>query len=169
MPIADPRNRSDFGNKTKLMLHCDLRVRWKIASDLRFRAVISEPNTHSFCRNSGDLAPSTRKSLAIAIVRGSVTGVTEKVFMCSGTKVCTDKFCASGTRIWARILGNEFWAPEFWTRIPGSDFLTLFFPAKEPPLKNSPSRNSPPKIHLPKFNPEFGPKNSHCTSAGPFD
>ena len=51
------------------MLHCDLRVRWKVASDLRFRAAISEPKTPSFCRISGDLAPSTRKSLAIAIVR----------------------------------------------------------------------------------------------------
>ena len=51
------------------MLHCDLRVRWKVASDLRFRAAISEPETHSFCGISGDLAPSTRKSLAIAIVR----------------------------------------------------------------------------------------------------
>ena len=49
------------------MLHCDLRVRWKVASDLRFRTAISEPKTHYFCRISGDLAPSTRKSLAIAI------------------------------------------------------------------------------------------------------
>ena len=51
------------------MLHCDLRLRWKVASDLRFRAAISEPKTPSFCGISGDLAPSTRKSLAIAIVR----------------------------------------------------------------------------------------------------
>ena len=51
------------------MLHCDLRVRWKVASDLRFRAAISEPQTPSFCGISGDLAPSTWKSLAIAIVR----------------------------------------------------------------------------------------------------
>ena len=51
------------------MMHCDLRVRWKVASDLRFRAAISEPKTPSFCGISGDLAPSTRKSLAIAIVR----------------------------------------------------------------------------------------------------
>ena len=50
-------------------MHCDLRVRWKVASDLRFRAAISEPKTSSFCGTSGDLAPSTRKSLAIAIVR----------------------------------------------------------------------------------------------------
>ena len=51
------------------MLHCDLRVRWKVASDLRFRAAISEPKTPSFCGISGDFAPSTRKSLAITIVR----------------------------------------------------------------------------------------------------
>ena len=51
------------------MLHCDLRVRWKVASDLRFRAAISESKTPSFCGISGDLALSTRKSLAIAIVR----------------------------------------------------------------------------------------------------
>ena len=50
-------------------MHCDLRVRWKVASDLRFRAAISEPKTRSSCGISGDLAPSTRKSLAIAIVR----------------------------------------------------------------------------------------------------
>ena len=31
------------------MLHCDLRLRWKVASDLRFRAAISEPKTSSFC------------------------------------------------------------------------------------------------------------------------
>ena len=51
------------------MMHCDLRVRWKVASDLRFGAAISEPRTPSCCGISGDLAPSTRKSLAIAIVR----------------------------------------------------------------------------------------------------
>ena len=50
-------------------MHCDLRVRWKVASDLRFRAAISEPKTPSFCGIAGDLAPSTRRSLAIAIVR----------------------------------------------------------------------------------------------------
>ena len=53
----------------KAMPHCDLRVRWKVASDVRFRAAISEPKTPSFCGISGDLAQSTRKSLAIAIVR----------------------------------------------------------------------------------------------------
>ena len=52
-----------------IMLHCDFRVRWKVASDLRFRAAISGSETPSFCGISGDLAPSTRKSLAIAIVR----------------------------------------------------------------------------------------------------
>ena len=69
MPIAVPRNRRDFREKRKAMLHCDLRVRRKVASDLRFRAAISGPKTPSFCGISGDLAQSTRKSLAIAIVR----------------------------------------------------------------------------------------------------
>ena len=58
-----------FPKQEAAMMHCDLRVRWKVASDLRFRAAISEPKTPSCCRISGDLAPSTRKSLAIAIVR----------------------------------------------------------------------------------------------------
>ena len=58
-----------FPRQKKAMLHCDLRVRWKVASDLRFRAAISEPKTPSFCGISADLAQSTRKSLAIAIVR----------------------------------------------------------------------------------------------------
>ena len=58
-----------FQRQLKAMLHCDLRVRWKVASDLRFRAAIFDPKTPSFCGISGDLAPSTQKSLAIAIVR----------------------------------------------------------------------------------------------------
>ena len=58
-----------FPREDKTMLPCDLRLRWKVASDLRFRAAISEPKTPSFCGISGDLAQSTRKSLAIAIVR----------------------------------------------------------------------------------------------------
>ena len=58
-----------FPRQETAMMHCDLRVRWKVASDLRFRAAISEPKTPSFCGISGDLALSTRKSLAIAIVR----------------------------------------------------------------------------------------------------
>ena len=64
-----PQKSQRFLRQEKAMLHCDLRVRWKVASDLRFRAAISEPKTPSFCGISGDLAPSTRKSLAIAIVR----------------------------------------------------------------------------------------------------
>ena len=59
------RNRSDFAicdcdahrgpqksqrvpREEEAMLHCDLRVRWKVASDLRFRAAISEPKTPMF-------------------------------------------------------------------------------------------------------------------------
>ena len=85
LPLAH-RNRSDFCDlrlrcpsrtpeiarfprQEKAMLHCDSRVRRKVASDLRFRAARSEPETPSFCGISGDLTPSTRKSLAIAIVR----------------------------------------------------------------------------------------------------
>ena len=58
-----------FPRQEKVRLYCDLRVRWKVASDLRFRAAISEPKTPSFCGISGDLAQSTRKSLAIVMVR----------------------------------------------------------------------------------------------------
>ena len=46
-PSRPPESR-DF-REAKAMLHCDLRVRWKVASDLRFRAAISEPKTPSFC------------------------------------------------------------------------------------------------------------------------
>ena len=59
--------RQDQGDQA--MLHCDLRVRWKVASDFRFWAAISEPKTHSFCGISFDLGQSTQKSLAIAIVQ----------------------------------------------------------------------------------------------------
>ena len=69
MPIAHPRSIARFPRQEHAMLHCDLRVRWKVASDLRFRAAISGPKTPPFCGISGDLAHSTRKSLAIAIVR----------------------------------------------------------------------------------------------------
>ena len=58
-----------FPKQEKAMPHCDLRVRWKVASDLRFQAAISETKTPSFRGISGDLAQSTQKSLAIAIVR----------------------------------------------------------------------------------------------------
>ena len=51
------------------MLHCVLRVRWKVASDLRFRAAISEPKTPFFLRDFWRFGSSARKSLAIAIVR----------------------------------------------------------------------------------------------------
>ena len=77
------RSRSDFCN---LRLRCPARsaetssdfrdfalrfanVRWKVASDLRFGVAISEAKTPSFCGIPGELAPSMRKSLAIAIVR----------------------------------------------------------------------------------------------------
>ena len=34
-------------------LHCDLRVRWRVAGDLRFRVAISEVEIPSFCGISG--------------------------------------------------------------------------------------------------------------------
>ena len=55
MTHRGPQKSRDF-REEKAMLHCDLRVRWKVASDLRFRAAISEPKTPSFCGISGDLA-----------------------------------------------------------------------------------------------------------------
>ena len=64
-----PQKLLRFPRQEKAMLHCGLRVRWKVASDLRFQAEISEPEIPSFWRISGNLAPSSRKSLAIAIVR----------------------------------------------------------------------------------------------------
>ena len=66
------------------MLHCDLRVRWKVASDLRFQVAISKAETPSFCGISGGLAPSTRESLAIAIVR----------FWCAKVLGCLLRVCS---------------------------------------------------------------------------
>ena len=48
------RKSQRFPRQEKAVLHCDLRVRWKVASDLRFRAAISGPKTPSFCGISGD-------------------------------------------------------------------------------------------------------------------
>ena len=69
----------------------------------------------------------------------------------------------SGPNSVKRILDARILDPNSWV-----EFIDSVFSSKRGPLKNSPSRNSPPKIHLPKFNPEIGPKNSHCTPAGPF-
>ena len=44
-------------DKTKPVLHCDSRVRWKAASDLRFGAALYEPETPSFDGVSGDVGP----------------------------------------------------------------------------------------------------------------
>ena len=40
-----------FPRQEKAMMHCDLRVRWKVASDSRFRAAISEPQSPFFLRD----------------------------------------------------------------------------------------------------------------------
>ena len=79
-----PQKSQRFPRQEKAMPHCDSRVRWKVASDLRFRAAISEPKTPFFCGISGDLAPSTQKLLAIAIVRfwcAKVMRVVERNFL----------------------------------------------------------------------------------------
>ena len=85
-----------------------------------------------------------------------------------GTKVCTGDFTPPepefiGSNSGKRILDARILDPN--SRV---EFFDSVFSSKCGPQKNSPSRNSPPKIHLPKFNPEIGPKNSHCPSAGPF-
>ena len=69
----------------------------------------------------------------------------------------------SGPNSVKRILDARILDPNSWV-----EFFDSVFSSKRGPLKNSPSRNSPPKIHLPKFNPEIGPKKWHCTSAGQF-
>ena len=166
-----------FPKQDKAMLHCDLRVRWKVASDLRFRAAISEPKTPSFCRISGDLAQSTRKSLAIAIVR----------FWCAKPKTevesaetwgiqppnCQGQVSAEGilhlvNPNFGSNSGMRIFEPRILGPNSGVEFFGPLFSNKKSPLKNSPSRNSAPKIHIKKFTPEFGLKISHCTSAGPF-
>ena len=68
MPTRTPEI-ARFLRQEPAMMHCDLRVRLKVASDLRFRAAISEPKTPSFCGISGDWLRQRGKSLAIAIVR----------------------------------------------------------------------------------------------------
>ena len=40
-----PQKSERFPSREKAMLHCDLRVRCKVAGGLRFRAAISEANT----------------------------------------------------------------------------------------------------------------------------
>ena len=84
------------------MLHCDLRVRWKVASDLRFRAAISGPKTPSFCRIYGDLAPSTWESLGIAIVRFWCAKVKRGVF----TFVSTSDFQSEVGEVFGEIGGE---------------------------------------------------------------
>ena len=89
--LPNPHNFSEVAPEVRLVVHTALLcfaeiaaisetressaalrfegVQWKVASDLRFGVAVFEPKTPSFCRISGDLAPSTRKSLAIAIVQ----------------------------------------------------------------------------------------------------
>ena len=55
-------------------------------------------------------------------------------------------FCTSWTRIWGRILGCEVFGPRSLVPNSGVNFFS--------PMYN--------------FTPEFGPKNSRCTSAGHF-
>ena len=49
VPLLAPLSIYLSMRQEKAMLHGDLSVRWKVASDFRFRAAISEPKTPSFC------------------------------------------------------------------------------------------------------------------------
>ena len=42
-PLATPKKSQRLPRQDKAMLHCDLRVRWKVASDLRFWAATLSP------------------------------------------------------------------------------------------------------------------------------
>ena len=83
----------------------------------------------------------------------------------SRTKVCTGDFAPPEpefrAEFWETSFGSPNFGPEFLCRI-----LWFCFLAEETPWKIHPR-----EIHLskftPKFNPEIGPKTSHCTSAGP--
>ena len=79
-----------------------------MSSDLRFRAAICEPETPSFCGISGDLAPSTWKSLAIAIARDFVFEFISKSY----TYSCTSIF-----ELYMYHLSPNYYiaAPQFWT------------------------------------------------------
>ena len=57
-----------FPGQVKAVLHCHVRERRKIASDLRLRAGSSHPQTPCFWGISGNSTPSTRESLAICVV-----------------------------------------------------------------------------------------------------
>ena len=46
-----PQKSQRFPREERAMLHCDLRVRWKVASDSRFRAAISELANPFFLRD----------------------------------------------------------------------------------------------------------------------
>ena len=104
------------------MLHCDLRVRWKVASDLRFRVAISEPKTPSFCGISGDLAPSTWKSLAIAIVR----------FWCAKLKSVSSEFGYS--------LHRQNYRPDFYQKNPRAHKNKIGTPPPPKPKIPPPSK-----------------------------
>ena len=93
-PSWTPEIASDFPRQTdKGMPRCDLGVRWKKARDLRFRTASSEPRAPSFCRNSGDLGPSTTKSLAImAMVRFRCAKLHKRAVKC--VALLTVKNCA---------------------------------------------------------------------------
>ena len=51
-----PQKSQRFPRQEKAMLHCDLRVRWKVASDLWFRAAISEPSFWRFGSVNAEIA-----------------------------------------------------------------------------------------------------------------
>ena len=137
--------------KTQNIQHCEgfsCRKTFHKPAFLEFGGLILEmlswiPKT-SFCMAS------LRLNVVLLVVRrGAQTHFPQKAHNFRN-KSLHRGFCTSGTRIWARILRNEFRTPKFWTRILGLNFLTPFFQRKRPPekftLEKFTFQNSPSKI-----------------------
>ena len=81
----------------------------------------------------------------------------------SGAIFCTGDFAPLTPEFGPEFWETNFGRPNFGPKFLGRILWSYFFQGKE-----APSKIHCREIHLPKFNPEIGQKNSHCTSAGPF-
>ena len=86
----------------------------------------------------------------------------------SGTNFCTGDFAPPEPEFRAANSGKQILDARILDLNSLVECFDSVFSSKRGSQQNSPSRNSPPKIHLPKFNPGIGPRNSHCTSTGPY-